>query len=180
MSRSRPITAARVLLVAAGAVLAVIGFLAVTAAPSLAPQGERARQAVAMPSAPQEPAVKPPARQTPPAAPASPADELGQRAFIDPATGQLREPTPQEAAALAAAARRTLGTLAAPVQLKQGPGGAVGMVVPDNLLSYSVATINPDGTVSMTCVTGKNAADAAVRAPKPDQAGARKEHDHDR
>jgi hypothetical protein len=29
-------------------------------------------------------------------------------------------------------------------------------------------------------VTGKKAADAAVRAPKPTQAGARKEHDHDR
>ena len=181
MPRSRPITAARVLLVATGAALVVIGLLVFTAAPSFAPQGEQARQAAAKPPEPQKPAAKPSEPPTPAASPASPAGDSGQRAFIDPATGQLREPTPDEVAALEAAAPRKPLTLASPPQFKQGPGGAVGMAVPEDLMSYSVAAINPDGTVSTVCVTGKAKAEGIVKSPATAKKTTKKEdQNHDR
>ena len=176
MSQPRPTTRwTRLILLAASVVVAVVAMPSVSPAPSAAPQGQQPAAMAAQASTPKAPAatqvVRVPAR----------AEDAGQRAFIDPKTGKLREPEPEEIAALKPSAAVTSpGTLAAAVEFKEGPGGAVGMVVPEELLSYSVATINPDGTVSTACVDGKKAAEAAVRAPKPTQAGARKEHDHDR
>ena len=176
MSQARPTTRwTRLVLLAACVIVAVAAMPSISPAPGAAPLGQE-------PAAQAAPAPAPKATAPAQAAPAPAlAAGAGQRAFIDPKTGQLREPEPGEIAALNAAAARTApGTLAAAVELKAGPGGAVGMMVPEELLSYSVATISPDGSVSMACVDGKKAADAAVRAPKPTQAGARKEHDHDR
>lgn len=153
--------------------------LAVSSARSAAPQSQQPAQEPASQAAAPAPKAPAPAQASP--AQAAPAEGAGQRVFIDPATGKIREPEPAEVAALeAAGARRTLRTLAAPSMLIEGPGDALGMSVPEDLMSYSVATINADGSVSMECVTGKKAADAAARAPKPTQTGARKEHDHDR
>lgn len=89
-----------------------------------------------------------------------PASSQGVRVFIDPVTGKIREPEPEELRQLTPAApgvaRRSMAPLAAPLQ---GPGGAIGMVLDDSQMVYSVAKKNADGTISFECVTG--AADAA-------------------
>lgn len=86
----------------------------------------------------------------------------GARVFIDPATGKIREPEPEEVQALtpaaptgaqatAAQAARRRAAAEAPIS---GPGGTVGMKLDDSFMVYSVATKNPDGSVSFECVTG--------------------------
>jgi hypothetical protein len=91
------------------------------------------------------------------------AGQAGMRVYVDPQTGQLREPTPEEAAALSAAiqADESLRTLAGPQQIT-GVGGAIGYRLDESFSSYSVATVKPDGSVSFECVTGDKAAKAAV------------------
>ena len=44
----------------------------------------------------------------------------------------------------------------------QGPGGAVGMVLGPESLSYSIATRTPDGKIALDCVTGDQAAERIV------------------
>jgi hypothetical protein len=108
-----------------------------------------------------------------PAAPAAvgpecPSEGLGRagfRAFIDPRTGELREPTVEEAQALAAGAR--------PESLQ--PESLEAIVHPDGMISVDlkghfmqslVAVRNPDGSLSMSCGpdTGKP---AAISKPAP-------------
>lgn len=177
MSRSRPITAARVLLVAAGAALAVIGLLVVITTPSLTPQGEQAKKSAAKPSELQQPAAKPSELQTPAATPATPVGGSGQRAFIDPVTGQLREPTPEEVQALTPA-RRTLRSALAPVPVHTVDGGEAIALGPDDM-NYTVAVRNADGTISFESVVGKQNAEAAVKTHKQ-AAATKKEVRHDR
>jgi hypothetical protein len=90
------------------------------------------------------------AKQNPPQAPAQ-----GVRVFIDPATGKIREPEPEEIQQLTpaapAAARRSTAPSGAALH---GRGGAVGMRLDDSQMVYSVATKNADGTISFECVTG--------------------------
>jgi hypothetical protein len=55
------------------------------------------------------------------------------------------------------------------------------MAVPEDLMSYSVAAINPDGTVSTVCVTGKAKAEGIVKSPATAKKTTKKEdHNHDR
>jgi hypothetical protein len=183
MSQSRPITAARVLLLIAGVALAVIALLAVATAPGPASRGD---QATAAPASQSDHPAKPvekqaaQAKRAMPAAPATQAGDSGQRVFIDPATGKLREPEPGEIAALQPAAKRSLRAAAAPEMLA-GPGGAVGMAVSEDAMSYSVATVNPDGTLSTVCVTGKAKAEGIVKSPaKAKKTAKQEEHNNDR
>jgi uncharacterized iron-regulated membrane protein len=176
MSQSRLITAACVLLLVAGAALAATTWLAATPPPGLAPQGNPVMKAAAE----QSDAIKPVARPTTPSTAQSPASASGQRVFIDPATGKLREPEPGEIAALQPAARRSLRAAVAPQEIV-GPGGAIGIAVPEEAMSYSVATVNPDGTVSTVCVTGKAKAEGIVKSPaKAKKTAKQEEHDNDR
>src|ERR1041384_4398 len=102
----------------------------------------------------QDSAKKPPQQTTP-----------GVVVFIDPATGKIRQPDASEIGALIAPAGpvtpRTPGT-----QL-QGPGGAVGVKLGAESLTYMVVTKSPDGKLDMDCVTGDKAANARV-TPKPE------------
>jgi hypothetical protein len=92
----------------------------------------------------------------------------GQQAFIDPATGKLR---PAEHDDVAALSNRTSGLrrLARTAQTASEPqefateGGAMGVVVPDELQPYTVATRTADGKVVIQHVTGGKAATAKVR-----------------
>jgi hypothetical protein len=181
MSKSRLITAACVLLLAAGAAIAVAAWLAAAPPPALAFPAEQAQKDVVIPSEPQTPVAKPSETQAPAATPSSGG---GQRAFIDPATGKLREPEPGEVEALLPAAPRTMRAAVAPKEIA-GPGGAIGVAVPEEAMSYSVATLNPDGTVSTECVTGKAKAEALVKSAATAKKTTKKttkkeEHDHDR
>lgn len=109
----------------------------------------------------------------------------GQRAYIDPATGRLREAEPEErlAEAAADAARRAARSrnrqAAAVPQEFQGPGGAVGVAVPEDLLTYSVATVGADGKVVIEHATGPKAADGQVRAGRVAQGRQKKGEPND-
>jgi hypothetical protein len=96
-----------------------------------------------------------------PAAPSAPSDApmkiFGVQVFIDPETGELRAPSPEEAAALAAEMQRQFG-----VRSKSAPeprqvtlaDGTVMMELDPSLYSVSVARVLPDGTVSFDCLEG--------------------------
>ena len=87
----------------------------------------------------------------------------GAVVFIDPATGQIRQPTPAEIGSLADQARSTAGTPSAPVTI-QGPGGAVGVKLGEDSLSYTVVTKTPDGKLATECVTGSKQAETRANS----------------
>jgi hypothetical protein len=107
---------------------------------------------------------------------ASARPQPGMRVYIDPQTGQLREPTAEEAAALTAAieADRGIAAMDEP-QAITGTGGVVGVRLNASSESYSLATRNADGTIAMACVTGEKTAQTVVRHGNGD-----KEHVNDR
>ena len=92
------------------------------------------------------------------------AKENGLKVFIDPVTGQIRQPTAAE-----------IGTLSEPkaeavqsqLTLIAGPGGGVGAVLDDSTMMYMVVTKRPDGKLDMDCVTGDKAAANRLANPKP-------------
>lgn len=92
----------------------------------------------------------------------------GQRVAKDSATGQLREPTPEELKELGAMQAKTAPLVKAPLrQLQAAPGvasGAVGVVLDESFESYAVATRGADGKVKFDCVQGKQEAEARVQS----------------
>jgi hypothetical protein len=85
--------------------------------------------------------------------------------FIDPATGKIVQPTDTQIGSMAPSpqASSQAGPKAkAPVTTIQGPGGAVGMVLGPESLSYSIATRTADGKIALDCVTGDQAAHRIV------------------
>ena len=92
------------------------------------------------------------------------ADGKAVKVFIDPVTGQIRQPTGAEIGALSepkAEAVQSQPTLIA------GPGGGVGVVLDDSTMMYMVVTKSPDGKLDMDCVTGDKAAANRIANPKP-------------
>ena len=94
------------------------------------------------------------------------------RAYLDGA-GNLRAPTVDDLTAEAAAARapaagragaRTALAAAATPQVVSAHGGNR-IDVDESAMSYSVATVQPDGQVKQDCVTGVAAATDAVKSP---------------
>jgi hypothetical protein len=87
--------------------------------------------------------------------------------FVDPVTGQIRQPDAAEIGALTGAgnsnARTGLSAPApAPLTMINGPGGAVGVRLGDDSLSYMVVTRTPDSKLVEDCLTGEKAASAVV------------------
>ncbi|HVN76263.1 MAG TPA: hypothetical protein VMT19_08110 [Thermoanaerobaculaceae bacterium] len=131
--------------------------------------------------------TSPPASGAPPVAAAVPqggeAATLGAGlvVFIDPATGKFRGPEPGEMEALVGT--RALRPLEVrPLEVKVGPGGAVGMVLDSSFETFMVVTRQPDGKLTMQCVTGEANATAAVApragAATPSVAGKEVPHVH--
>ena len=81
----------------------------------------------------------------------------GMKAYIDPATGKLREPTLDDLRNEAAAAPQAQPATASPEILRH-PSGAVSVVLGPEHMSFSVAKINGDGTLSTSCVEGEKKA----------------------
>ena len=97
------------------------------------------------------------------AAPAAPAK--GLVVFVDPVTGKIRQPDPAEIGALTAPPAESATAKPAPeapLVMKYGPGGAVGVVLDSRYESFMVVTKKPDGTLSMDCVEGARKADETV------------------
>ena len=112
---------------------------------------------------PGKPAATAAKQSTPPQAPAQ-----GMRVFIDPATGKIREPEPEELRQLAPAAPAAALRADSPGAILRGPGNAIGMKIGDSQMVYSVATKNTDGTISFECVTGADNAGKAL-SNKPNE-----------
>lgn len=98
---------------------------------------------------------------------ACPADDRvaaspGLRAFIDPQTGQLREPTPEEAQAFARAARQELVRELEALEAVVHPDGMISLDLKGQFMQDVVVVKRPDGSLSMQCV--------------PDSEGARVSH----
>jgi hypothetical protein len=104
-----------------------------------------------------------PENKAPQATPAPGANAAGVMVFIDPATGKMVQPTEAQIGSLAPSPAPQAGPKAkAPVVTIQGPGGAVGMVLGPESLSYSIATRTADGKIALDCVTGNQAAERMV------------------
>ncbi|MBT9492822.1 MAG: hypothetical protein IV107_10850 [Paucibacter sp.] len=93
----------------------------------------------------------------------------------DPVTGELRAPTAAEAQALSQPASGRGAVKAAPArgmltgrinpQPVHHANGSVEQELDDSTLSFSVATRNADGSISQACVSGADAAEAAMKTP---------------
>jgi hypothetical protein len=101
--------------------------------------------------------------------PECPAEGLGQagfRAFIDPRTGELREPTVEEALALAAGARPESLQPVESLEAVVHPDGMISVDLKGHFMQSLVAVRNPDGSLSMSCGPG-TPKPAAVSKPAP-------------
>ena len=83
--------------------------------------------------------------------------------YIDPATGKIRQPEPGEFETLVGP-RPVKPLEVRPLEVRYGPGGAVGVMLDTSFESYMVVTKQPDGKLSMQCVTGDPKAGATVAA----------------
>jgi len=87
---------------------------------------------------------------------ACPADDrfgrAGLRAFIDPQTGQLRQPTPEEAQALSRAARAEFAQEAESLEAVVHPDGMVSVDLKGRFMQDLVVVKKPDGSLSFGCV----------------------------
>jgi hypothetical protein len=91
----------------------------------------------------------------------------GQQVAIDPQTGELRHPTPEEAKALSQALQPLAAQPTQELTVTYHPDGSISMELPEEYMAVLVAKINPDGTVSMECVTGPKAAAAWLATDTP-------------
>lgn len=113
------------------------------------------------PPAPDPKAPKAPkAEQKKPRAPGA----GGLVVFVDPVTGQIREPDPSEIGSLVPPPAADAQAEDKPLAMISGPGGAVGVVLDSRFESYMVVTRTPDGKLAMDCVTGGKKADEVVAA----------------
>lgn len=96
----------------------------------------------------------------------------GQQAAIDPQTGKLREPTPEEARKLSEGMKEHLKPSKPGPRVVQLADGTMSMELTEEHMDFTVVKINPDGTMSMECVKGANAANAFVGAAANSNASA--------
>jgi hypothetical protein len=85
---------------------------------------------------------------------------------IDPVTGRLRAPTAAEREALLAGARTALARVAEPTTVGTRPDGSTHARLGPEFFRWSVARVNPDGTVSYDCVPAGRVG-AVLNAPAP-------------
>jgi len=97
-----------------------------------------------------------------------PVDVFGVQVMYDPETKQLKTPTPEQAAALSAALKARYGrieartTSDAPVVAKNSSGAFVAQL-DGSQLNFSVARVQPDGTLGVDCTKDHDhAADSAT------------------
>lgn len=97
----------------------------------------------------------------------------GMQVAIDPKTGRLRPPTPEESRALAQALRQQFTTPNQPLQVIQAENGALAVELPEDMMETVVLRTHEDGTQTIDCMSAAEAerlmaAEAAViRLPDP-------------
>lgn len=98
------------------------------------------------------------------AAPAETAGQAGVKAYIDPATGKLREPTAEDAAA-AAAGRQALRAAPAPLVV-QHPSGMMSAELGEEYMNDVVVQKSADGKLVYKCVP-RSQREKALATPAP-------------
>lgn len=100
---------------------------------------------------------------------ACPADDrvgrAGLRAFIDPQTGQLRDPTPEEIEALSRSAREEFARAVESLEPVVLPDGTIALDLKGLFMHTMVAVRNPDGSLSILCLPDSEMAVALVTPP---------------
>lgn len=101
-----------------------------------------------------------------------PAALSGVQIFVDPETGQIRQPSPLEIQALRKATQQIFNqplehtALQAPTEHADG---TLSMVLPLSYLNLSVVHVGEDGSLHSGCVDGLHKALTAVENPQPTQ-----------
>ena len=95
--------------------------------------------------------------------------QVGLRAFRDPVTGQLRKPTPEEAAAAAKAEAKATHELTPVFEVVVHPDGMKTVDLQGGFTSAAVATRNPDGSITVRCVPAGAASFAPPSGPAPEE-----------
>jgi hypothetical protein len=95
---------------------------------------------------------------------ANSAHVVGQRAYIDANTKQLRPAFPDELAAEAAAARSAPAVASTAPIVSTTDEGARGMSLDESFMSYATARIEPDGSVKQDCLENQPSEKAALQA----------------
>jgi hypothetical protein len=90
-------------------------------------------------------------------APSPPAGAGGLVVFVDPVTGQLVQPSAEDIGKLVGPPAPQVAPKA-PLTFIYGPGNTVGITLPPELFSYAVATITPEGKLTLDCVVGDQTA----------------------
>ncbi|MEM7052581.1 MAG: hypothetical protein AAF604_23155 [Acidobacteriota bacterium] len=124
-------------------------------------------------------AEKAPEAETPPPtklATPSTFSASGMIAHIDPETGELRQPTPEEAArlrdAMAALRQNFENRVGRAHTIVEHANGMISAELDPALHEFSVVSVNPDGSLSHECVKGEEKATAVVlshSAPAPQE-----------
>lgn len=90
----------------------------------------------------------------------------GVQAHVDPATGQLRQPTAAEMKAFADSVRKALAArVASASQVVQHGDGSRSLTLGPDSLNVWMVTKGADGSLRQVCVEGANAAGAVQAAP---------------
>src|SRR5262245_11323545 len=76
----------------------------------------------------------------------------GQQVAVDSATGKLRQPTREEVMALVDGLQAILNQSTQGLQATYHPDGSVSVDLEDRFENAAIAKINPDGSISQTCV----------------------------
>lgn len=101
---------------------------------------------------------------------------LGMQVHIDPETGELRTPTPEEAAALSAQLRQMFAAAPAPqAAAVEHENGTISMELGLEHMDFSVVRVAPDGTAAFDCVDDAAQAAALVGSPASTRLGPEEE-----
>ena len=91
--------------------------------------------------------------------------QAGMQAHVNPATGELRQPTSAEVKAFADAVRTLFAKrVATAAQVTRHADGSISASLGPESLNVWVATIGADGSLRQVCVEGAGAAGAAAPA----------------
>lgn len=132
-------------------------FVAIHCAPAFGQQQKPAPAPGTVAKAPDKKKVAAPTQSAP-----------GMRVFIDPRTGQIRQPDPEELQIVSSQ------LVEAPQRIVSSTG-LDGLRLTENQMIYSVARKNPDGTVTFDCVDGRPAAVRVLEQPAQSKTAASKE-----
>ncbi len=95
----------------------------------------------------------------------------GMQVAVDPKTGRLRPPTPEQSRALAQALRQQFRTPSTPLEVIQAENGALAVELPEDFMETILLRTHEDGTESIDCMSATEAAriiaeSAALQMPE--------------